>query len=80
MKVIFVAVEVLPVGSKPPAAVGEHNFKDGRHDLDPAARFSTRTLSLQRRAGGSTFTPKLAELVFGPGLTRVAEQLSPCIA
>ena len=68
------------MGSKPTAAVGERISNDGRHDLGSAARFSTTTSSLQGRAGGSAFRPKLVELVFGPGSTRVAEQLSPCIA
>ena len=62
---IFVAVEVSPVGSKPPAAVVEHIQKDGRHDLGAAAPFSTKKSSLQGRAGGSAITPKQVE-VFGP--------------
>ena len=77
---VFVAVKVLPVGSKPPAAVGERISKGGRHDLGAAAPFSTRASSSQGRAGGSAFTLKLVEVVFGPGSTRLAEKLSPCIA
>ena len=65
LKVVFVAVEILPVGSKPPAAVVVRIFKDGRHDLGAAAPFSATTSSLQERAGGSAFTPKLVEF-FGP--------------
>ena len=38
---VFVAVEVLPVGSKPPAAVGERISKGERHDLSAAAPLST---------------------------------------
>ena len=76
---IFVAVEVSPVGSKPPAADGEHISKDGRHDLGDASPFSAKTSSLKVRSGDSAITPKQVE-VFGPGSTRVAEHLSPCIA
>ena len=66
--------------SKPPAAVVVRISKGERHDLDAAAPFSTTTSSLQGGVGGSAFTPKLIELVFGPGSTRLAEKLSPCIA
>ena len=76
---VFVAVEISPVGSKPPAAVGERISKDGRHDLRSAAQSSTTTSSLQGIAEGSAFM-KLVELVFGPGSIRRAEMLSPCIA
>ena len=41
----FVAVEVLPVGSKSPAAVGEPISKGERHDLGTAAPLSTRASS-----------------------------------
>ena len=64
---IFVAVEASPVGSKPPAADSERISKNGRHDLGDASPFSTRTSSLQERAGGSVIMPTLVELVFGPG-------------
>ena len=67
------------MGTKPPAAVVVRISKDGRHDLGDASPLSTTTPSLQGRAGGSAFTPKLVE-VFGPGSTRQAEKLSPCIA
>ena len=60
------------MGNKPPAAVDERIYKDGRHSIT--------TSSLQGRAGGSAFTPKLVELVFGPGSTRRAEKQSPSIA
>ena len=60
----FVA-EVFPVGSKPPAGGVVRISKGERHDLGIAAPFSTTTLSLLGRAGGSAFTPKLIE-VFGP--------------
>ena len=77
---IFVAVEASPVGSKLPAAVVVRISKDERHDLGDASPFSTRTLSLHGRAGGSAIMPTLVELVFGPGSTRRAEKLSPRIA
>ena len=76
---VFVAVGVSPVRTKPPAAVGECISTDGRHDLGDASPFSTRTSSLQGRSGGSAIMPKLVE-VFGPSQTICAVQLSPCIA
>ena len=66
--------------SKPPAAVVVRISKGERHDLGAAAPFSTRTSSLQGRAVGLVFTPKLVEVRFGPGSTRLAENQSPCIA
>ena len=75
----IVAVEVLLVGSKPPAAVGVRISKGERHDFGTTAQLSTKTSSLQGRAGGSAFTPKLVELV-GPAGTLFAEQLSSCFA
>ena len=74
------AMEASPVGTKLSAAVGERISKDGRHDSDAASPLSITTSSLQGRPGGSAFTPKLVELVFGPGLTRRAEKPSPRIA
>ena len=74
------AVEASPVGTKPPAAVDERISMDGRHNSDAAGPLSTTTSSLQGRAGGSAFTPKLVELVVGPGSTRRAEKQSPHIA
>ena len=67
------------MGSTPPAAVVVRISKGERHDLGVAASFTTRTLSLQERAGGSALTPKLVEVVFGLGSSRVAGKLSPCI-
>ena len=58
------------MGIKPPAAVDERISKDGRHDLGDVALSSTKTSSLQGRSGGSAFTPRLVELVFGPGSTQ----------
>ena len=68
------------MGSKPPAAVDGRISMDERHDSNAAAPLSTTRLSLQGRAGGPAFTPKLVELVFGPGSTRRAEKPSPRIA
>ena len=59
------AVEVLSMASKPPAAFGVRIPKGERLDFGAAAPFSTKTSSLQGRAGGSAFTPKLVELL-GP--------------
>ena len=78
-KVFLVTVEVSPVGSKPPAAVGERISEGERHDLGAASPFSTTTSSLQGRAGGSTSMAKLVEHI-GSVSTRLAEKLSPCIA
>ena len=50
---VLAAIEASPVESKPPAAVGERISKDGRHDLGAVVPLSTRTSSLQGRAGGS---------------------------
>ena len=55
---VFVAVELLPVGSKPLAAVVVRIFKGERHDLGAASPFLTTTSSLLGKAGGSAFTPK----------------------
>ena len=71
---VFVAVEILPVGSKPLVAVVCIS-KGERHDLGVEAPFSTKMSSLQGRAG-STFTPKLVEHV-GSGLTRLAKKTIP---
>ena len=63
------------MGTKPPAAVDERISKDGRHDLGVASPPLTKTSFLQGRARGLGFTPKLVELVCGPGSTRRAEKL-----
>ena len=78
-KVVLVAEEAISVESKPPAAVGERISKSERHDFGATAPFSTTTSSLQGRAGGSAFTPKLVEHIES-GSTRFAEKLSPCIS
>ena len=72
---VHVAVEAMPAGNKPPAAVGERISKGERHEFGAAAPFSTKTSSLQERAESSAFTPKLVEHI-GSGLTRFAEKLS----
>ena len=78
-KVVLVTVEIVSVESKPPAAIGVRISKDERNDFGAAASMSTKTSSLGGRAGGSAFTPKMAEL-FGPSWTLFAVQLSPCFA
>ena len=60
-KVELVAVEVSTVGSMPPVAAVVRISKGEGSDFGAAALFSTETLSLQGRAGSSTFTPKLVE-------------------
>ena len=77
---VHVAVVVLPVANKPPTAVVVRISKGERYNFGAAAPFLTETSSLQGRAGGSTFTPKLVEGVFGPAWTLFAGQLSPWIA
>ena len=59
---VIVTVEVLPEGSNPPGAVGVRISKGERHDFGAAAPLSTNKSSLQGRAGGSAFPPKVAEL------------------
>ena len=78
-KVVLVAVEIMPAGSKLPAAVSERISKSGRHDIGAAAPFSTKTSFLQGRTGSSAFTLKLMEYIRS-GSTRFAKKLSPCIA
>ena len=70
------ALEASPVGTKPPAAVDGRISMVGRHDSNAAAPLSTTLSSLQGRAGGPAFTPKLVELVFGPGSNRREEKQS----
>ena len=81
MKVVFVAVVASPVGTKPPAAVGEHISKNERHDLGAAARLSTRVFFPEQGGAGGPMESSL-ELVehIRSGSTRSAEQLSPRIA
>ena len=77
MKDVVFAVEVLPGGGKPPAAVSVRISKGKRHDFSAAAPFSTKKSFLQGRARDSAFMPKLVER-FGQTWTLFAEQLSPC--
>ena len=62
-KVVLIAVEVSPVGSKRPVAVGERISKGERHDLGAAESLPTRASSLEGgRAGGPVESPpKLVE-------------------
>ena len=81
LKVVFVSVEVSPAGSKSPAAVGERISKGERHDLGVAVPLSTRASSLEHGSAKDLVqsAPKLVEHI-GLGSTRLAEQLSSCIA
>ena len=62
-KLVSVAVEASPVGTKPPAAVNERISKDGGHDSGDVAPSSTKTSSLQGISGGSASTPKVIEVL-----------------
>ena len=61
-KVVLVAVEAVPAGSKPPVAVGVRISKGERHDFGAAAPLPTRASSLEQgRAGGRVeSSPKTA--------------------
>ena len=76
---VLVAVEAMPAGSKPPAAVGERISNGERHDFGAAAPFSTKASSLQGGAGGSAFTPKLVR-AHRVGIDPVDRNQPPCIA
>ena len=65
------------MGTKPPAAVDGRISMDGRHDSDVTGPRSTTTSSLQGREGGSAFTPKLVELVVGPGFNPACRKVIP---
>ena len=72
---VIVPIEASPVGSKPPATVGERISEDGRHDLGAAAPLSTRASSLEQGGAGGPVQlyPKLVEYI-GSGSTRSAER------
>ena len=72
-KMILVAVEALPVGSKPPAAVSVRISTGENHGFGTAAPLSTKTSSLRVRAGGSTFMPNCSNLSgrLGPFLQNI---------
>ena len=56
---VLIAVETVPVGSKPPAAVGVRISKGRIHDFGASAPLSTRASSLQGRAEGSAIMPNI---------------------
>ena len=78
---VFVAVEILAVGSKPPAAFVVRISEGGRYDLSTVAPLSTMAPSLEQGSGEGLVqsSPKLVEHI-GSGSTRFAEQRSPYIA
>ena len=80
-KIVLVAVEAVPAGSKPPAAVGVRIPKGEIRESGAAAPLPTRASSLEqgRAEGPAKSSTKLAEVV-GPDWTLFAEQLSPCFA
>ena len=58
---VLVAVEVVPVGSKPPAAVGVRISKGERHDFGASTSLPTRASSLEQgrvRRGLMKSSPK----------------------
>ena len=64
---VLITVEAVPAGSKPPAAISVCIATDKRRGFGATAPLSTKTSSLQERAGGSAFMTKLVELV-GPDI------------
>ena len=78
---VLVAVEAVPAGSKPPAAVGVRISKGEKHYFGTAAPLPTRASSLEQgRAGGRVkSSPKLAEPV-GPTWALLVKKLSPYFA
>ena len=76
---VLVAVEAVPAGSKPPAAVSVRISTGERHGFGAAAPLSTRTPSLQqgRARGSMESSPKLFRHI-GSGSTW-AEELSSLI-
>ena len=71
------AVEAVPVGGKPPAAVSVLISTGERHTFGPAAPLSTMASSVQGSAGGSVeSSPKLANHIGGAVSTLFVENLS----
>ena len=80
-KMVLIVVEVVPVGSKPPAVVGVRISTGKRRGFGAAAPLSAMASSLQGGGGGSVESlPKLVRHIDGPASTLFAEQLSPCFA
>ena len=69
------------MGSRTPTAVVVRISKGGRRDLGAAAPLTTRASYLEEGSAGGPVqsSPKLVEHI-GSGSTRLAEQLSLCIA
>ena len=67
---VFVVVVVLPVGSKPPAAVVVRISRGERHALGATEPLSTRASSLEQGSAGGPVqsSPKLVEQI-GSGST-----------
>ena len=78
---VIVAVEALPVGGKPPAAVSVCISTGERHGFGAAVPLFTRALYLEQgKAGGPVkSSPKLIRHIWS-GSTWFAEELSPLIA
>ena len=74
--IILIAVEAVPAGSKPPAAVGVRISTGEIHGFGASAPLSTRASPTDSSgAGGSAIMLKLAKLVGSP--STLAEELSP---
>ena len=75
---VLIAVEAVPAGSKPPAAVGVLIPTGNRHGFGASMPLSCRASPVDfSEAGGSTIVPKLVKLVVPPLI--LAEELSPFI-
>ena len=61
---VIIAVEAVPAGCKPPAAVRVRISTGERQGFGAAAPLSTKTSSLRGRAGDSSFMPKLVEHIW----------------
>ena len=80
-KMILVAVEAVPAGSKPPAAVCVSISTGEGHGFGAAAPLSIMASSLHRGGAGGPVesSPKLVRHI-SSGSTFFVEQLSPCLA
>ena len=75
---VLVAIEVLPVESKPPAAVGERISKDERHDLGATTPLPTRASSFEQgRAGDPVNVTTEAGRTFQVGIDPVHRKAIP---
>ena len=76
---IFIAVEISPVGSKPPAADGERISKDGDTIWATHRRSRPERHPYKGEREVRSLCRNWSSWSFEPRSTRVAEQLSPCL-